>query len=282
MHPEVQQDHPGDCPKCGMALELQTILTRDEENAELSDMTRRFWIGGALTIPVFALAMGHMIPALRHEGWVMSDTSRWVQFVLSTPVVLWAGWPFFKRGWRSVVNRSLNMFTLIALGVGAAYGFSTVAMLAPSAFPGSFASDGRVGIYFEAAAVIVVLVLLGQVMELRARSKTGSAIKELLNLAPATARAVQGDEEVDVPLKSVAAGATLRVRPGEKVPVDGVVVDGKTAVDESMITGEPLPVEKAVGHKVTGGTLNTTGSFQVEAMFSDSWNSPSLDAPSPK
>ena len=190
MHPEVQQDTPGNCPKCGMALEPKTVSAVEEENPELIDMTRRFWIGAVLTLPIFVIAMAHMIPSLRHENWVMGDASRWLQFVLSTPVVLWAGWPFFKRGWRSLVTRNLNMFTLIAIGVGAAYLFSAVVMLAPAAFPSSFAQDGKIGIYFEAAAVIVVLVLLGQVLELRARSKTGSAIRALLNLAPKTARIV--------------------------------------------------------------------------------------------
>jgi Cu+-exporting ATPase len=267
MHPEVQQDHPGDCPKCGMALEPKTVIagTDDEENAELRDMTRRFWIGAVLTLPVFVLAMAHTIPALSHESWVMSDVSRWIQFVLSTPVVLWAGWPFFKRGWHSLVTRQLNMFTLIAIGVGAAYLFSAAVMLAPGAFPLTSTHGGKVGIYFEAAAVIVVLVLLGQVLELRARSKTGSAIRALLNLSPKTARIVQDGEERDVPLENVQADAQLRVRPGEKVPVDGIVLDGKTSIDESMITGEPLPVEKNVGDKVTGGTLNTTGSFLMNA-----------------
>ena len=265
MHPEVQQDHPGNCPKCGMTLEPKTMSAVEEENPELTDMTRRFWIGGALALPVFTLAMAHAIPTLAHENWVMGDTSRWIQFVLSTPVVLWAGWPFFKRGWHSLVTWQLNMFTLIAIGVGTAYLFSAVVMLMPGAFPNSFAPEGKVGIYFEAAAVIVVLVLLGQVLELRARSKTGSAIRALLNLAPKTARVVQEGEERDVPLESVQAGAKLRVRPGEKIPVDGVLLDGKTSVDESMISGEPLPVEKNVGDKVTGGTLNTTGSFLMQA-----------------
>jgi P-type Cu+ transporter len=265
MHPEVQQDHPGNCPKCGMALEPQTVSVEEEENPELSDMTRRFWIGGAFALPVFLLAMGHLIPSLRHESWVMGDTSRWIQFLLATPAVLWAGWPFFKRGLRSLVTWQLNMFTLIAIGVGTAYLFSAAVMLIPGAFPVSFAPDGKVGIYFEAAAVIVVLVLLGQVLELRARSKTGRAIRALLNLAPKTARLVQDGEESDMPLESVQAGANLRVRPGEKVPVDGVVLDGKTSVDESMITGEPIPVEKSVGDKVTGGTLSTTGSFVMRA-----------------
>jgi Cu+-exporting ATPase len=265
MHPEVQQDKPGECPKCGMALEAHTVSAIEEDNPELADMSRRFWVGAALSLPVFVLAMAHILPALGHESWVMSDASRWLQFILSTPVVLWAGWPFFKRGWRSLVTRQLNMFTLIAIGVGTAYLFSAAVMLAPGAFPVSSVQGGKVGIYFEAAAVIVVLVLLGQVLELRARSKTGNAIRALLNLAPKTARVVQNGEERDVPLESVQAGTQLRVRPGEKVPVDGSVLDGKTSIDESMITGEPIPVEKNLGDKVTGGTLNTTGSFLMKA-----------------
>jgi Cu+-exporting ATPase len=265
MHPEVQQDHPGNCPKCGMTLDLKTTSAIEEDNHELTDMTRRLWIGAALALPVFLLAMAHLIPALGHENWIMGDASRWIQFILSTPVVLWAGWPFFERGWHSIVTRHLNMFTLIAIGVGTAYLFSVVVMIVPGAFPTSLAPDGKVGIYFEAAAVIVLLVLLGQVLEMRARSKTGSAIRALLNLAPKTARVVQDGAERDVPLESVQAGAKLRVRPGEKIPVDGVLLDGKTSVDESMISGEPIPVEKNAGDKVTGGTLNTTGSFLMQA-----------------
>jgi Cu+-exporting ATPase len=265
MHPEVQQDHAGNCPKCGMTLEPKTVSAVEQENPELTDMTRRFWFGGVLALPVFLLAMAHLIPAQGHESWAMSDTSRWIQFILSTPVVLWAGWPFIKRGWHSIVTWKLNMFTLIAIGVGTAYLFSAVVMLMPGAFPISFAPGGKVGIYFEAAAVIVVLVLLGQVLELRARSKTGGAIRSLLNLAPKTARLVQDGEERDVPLESVQAGAKLRVRPCENIPVDGVMLDGKTSIDESMISGEPIPVEKNVGDKVTGGTLNTTGSFLMQA-----------------
>ena len=241
------------------------MSTAEEESPELADMTRRFWIGAALALPVFLLAMAHLIPPLGHESWMTSDPSRWIQFVLSTPVVLWAGWPFFQRGWRSLATWQLNMFTLIAIGVGTAYLFSAVAMLVPGAFPISFAPDGQVGIYFEAAAVIVVLVLLGQVLELRARGKAGSAIRALLNLAPKTAHLVQDNDERDVPLESVQAGAKLRVRPGEKIPVDGVLLGGKTSVDESMISGEPIPVEKITGDKVTGGTLNTTGSFLMQA-----------------
>jgi Cu+-exporting ATPase len=266
MHPEVEQDHPGNCPKCGMALEPKTIsAAADDENPELADMAHRFWIAAGLTLPVFLLAMAHLVPSVAHQAWLTGDVTRWIQFVLSTPVVVWAGWPFFKRGWRSFVTRQLNMFTLIAMGVGTAYLFSAVAMLAPGVFPPSFAHGGKVGIYFEAAAVIVVLVLLGQVLELRARSRTGSAIRALLNLAPAKARVVQGHDELEVPLEMVRVGAVLRVRPGEKVPVDGVVVEGKSAIDDSMITGEPTPAEKTVGDKVTGGTLNTTGSFLMRA-----------------
>ena len=265
MHPEVQQDHPGNCPKCGMTLEPKTMSAVEEKSPELADMTLRFWIGGAVALPVFLLAMAHLIPAPGHANWVMGDTSRWIQFVLSTPVVLWAGWPFFKRGWRSLVTWHLNMFTLIAIGVGTAYLFSAMVMIVPGAFPTSFSPDGKVGIYFEAAAVIVVLVLLGQVLELRARSKTGSAIRALLNLSPKSAHVVQDGAERDVPLESVQVGVKLRVRPGEKIPVDGVLRDGKTSVDESMISGEPMPVEKNAGDKVTGGTLNTTGSFLMQA-----------------
>jgi Cu+-exporting ATPase len=267
MHPEVQQDHPGACPKCGMALEPKTVGagTGDDENAELRDMTRRFWIGAALTLPVFVLAMVHVIPALGSQPWASSHVSRWIQFVLTTPVVCWAGWPFFQRGWRSVVTLHLNMFTLIAIGVGAAFIFSAVAMLLPGLFPHTMQHEGKVAIYFEAAAMIVVLVLLGQVLELRARSRTGSAIKALLNLAPPTARQVAPEGDHEVPLDQVKAGDWLRVVPGDKVPVDGVVVEGHSSVEESMITGEPFPVEKNVGDKVTGGTVNGSGSFVMRA-----------------
>jgi P-type Cu+ transporter len=264
MHPEIEQDHPGDCPICGMALEPKTVSPEaEEEDGELRDMTRRFWIGAALALPVFLLAMAHMLPNAPH--WVMGEVSRWTQFILSTPVVLWAGWPFFVRGARSLRTCHFNMFTLIALGVGAAFGFSTVAMLAPGLFPAAMHAMGGVPIYFEAAAVIVVLVLLGQVLELRARSRTGTAIRALLNLAPATARLVENGDEREVPLEHVTAGATLRVRPGEKVPVDGVVVEGRSTVDESMLTGEPVPVAKAAGDAVTGGTINGTGAFLMRA-----------------
>ena len=275
MHPEVQQDHPGDCPKCGMTLEPKTVkaVADDEENIALRDMTRRFWIGAALTLPVIVLAMVHLIPGLTGQPWVNGHTSRWLQFALATPVVWWAGWPFFYRGWRSIVTGHLNMFTLIAIGVGAAYVFSAFAMLMPNLFPQTMQHEGMVSIYFEAAAVIVVLVLLGQVLELRARSRTGSAIKALLNLSPPTARqVVSGGEDHEVSLDQVKVGDWLRVVPGDKVPVDGVVVEGHSSVEESMITGESLPVEKSVGDKVTGGTINGSGSFvmRAERVGSDS------------
>jgi Cu+-exporting ATPase len=267
MHPEVEQDHPGSCPKCGMALEPKTVTagTNGEENAELRDMTRRFWIGAALALPVFVLAMAHLIPGLGRQPWVDGNASRWIQFALATPTVWWAGWPLLQRGWRSVVTRHLNMFTLIAMGVGAAFVLSAVAMLMPGIFPDTMHHQGKVAIYFESAAVIVVLVLLGQVLELRARSRTGSAIKALLNLAPPTARRVAPGGDQEVPLDQVKVGDWLRVVPGDKVPVDGVVVEGHSSVEESMITGEPLPVEKAVGDKVTGGTVNGPGSFVMRA-----------------
>ncbi|MGN6554864.1 MAG: heavy metal translocating P-type ATPase [Verrucomicrobiota bacterium] len=267
MHPEIEQDHPGDCPKCGMALEPKTISASEQEddNAELRDMTHRFWIGAPLTLPVFVLAMAHLLPAFAHDSWVNGSVSRWIQFTLSTPVVLWAGWPFFRRGWRSLVTRQLNMFTLIAIGVGTAFLYSAVAMLAPEMFPPAMRPHGRVGIYFEAVAVIIVLVLLGQMLELRARSRTGSALKSLLNLAPPLARRVRQDRDEEIPLERVHVGDLLRVRPGDKVPVDGIVTEGHSSVEESMITGEPMPVEKGVGDKVTGGTVNGTGGFIMRA-----------------
>ncbi|MBA3936065.1 MAG: copper-translocating P-type ATPase [Planctomycetes bacterium] len=267
MHPEVQQDHPGACPKCGMALELKPGATSQPEdgNAELRDMIRRFQVGAALTAPVFVLAMAHVIPALASQPWVDGQTSRWLQFGLTIPVVGWAGWPFFVRGWQSLRHWHLNMFTLIAIGVGAATGFSVVAMLLPDLFPRAMQHDGKVAIYFEAAAVIVVLVLLGQVLELRARSRTGSAITALLNLAPPTARQVAPGGDHVVPLDQVKVGDWLRVVPGDKVPVDGVVVEGHSSVEQSMVTGEPVPVEKSVGDRVMGGTVNGTGSFVMRA-----------------
>jgi len=265
MHPQIEQDKPGNCPICGMALEPKTLVHGgEEESAELRDMTRRFWIGAALSLPVFILAMAHLFP--NAPVWTKGNLSRWIQFVLSTPVVLWSGWPFFQLGWQSIRNSALNMFTLIAMGVGVAWLFSAIVMLAPGIFPSSFRQHGRIDIYFEAAAIITVLVLLGQVLELRARSRTGNAIRALLDLAPRTARIVTGDgEERDVPLEEVHKGDQLRVRPGEKIPVDGNIVDGKTSVDESMITGEPMPVEKSGGDKVTGGTVNQTGSVIMQA-----------------
>ena len=265
MCPGVESDVPGDCPKCGMALERNPAWAGggEEDDGELRDMTGRLRIGAVLTLPVFAVAMLHLVPALAHR--VETDAMRWMQFALATPVVLWAGAPFFRRGWRSLITRHFNMWTLIALGVGAAFSYSAVAMLAPGLFPHSMQHGGKVGIYFEAAAVIIVLVLLGQVLELRARSRTGSAIKALLNLTPPTARLMgeKGDEQV--PLDRVHVGDRLRVVPGDKVPVDGVVVEGHSSVEESMLTGEPLPVEKSVGDKVTGGTVNGTGSFVMRA-----------------
>ncbi len=267
MHPEVRRDHPGPCPKCGMALEPMdaSTATDDGDNAELKDMTRRFWVGAALALPVFLLAMAHMIPPLGQQPWVSGDFSRWIQFALTTPVVCWAGWPFFQRGWRSIISWNLNMFTLISIGVGAAFLFSVVAMLMPDVFPHTMRHDGKVAIYFEAAAVIVVLVLLGQVLELRARSRTGSAIKALLNLAPPTARIIAEGGDKEVSLDQVKVGDHLRVVPGDKVPVDGELIEGHSSVEESMLTGEPLPVEKTVGDKVTGGTVNGTGGFIMKA-----------------
>jgi Cu+-exporting ATPase len=270
MHPEVRQDHPGACPKCGMTLERETPAAGDAdaegaEAGELRDMTRRFWIGAVLTLPVFLLAMSHLIPALGRQPWLDSEGVRWGQFALATPVVGWAGWPFFVRGWRSVVSLRLNMFTLIALGVGASYLFSAVAMLLPGLLPQALQHDGKAPLYFEAAATVVVLVLLGQVLELRARSRTGSAIKALLNLAPPTARKIGDDGDHDVPLAEVRVGDRLRVVPGDKVPVDGVVVEGRSSVEESMVSGEPLPVSKGVDDRVTGGTVNGAGSFVMRA-----------------
>jgi Cu+-exporting ATPase len=265
MHPEVRQKGPGSCPICGMALEPATVSLEEPPNEELRDLTRRFWVCTALTIPLVFSAMGHLVPGLEHA--LMRLPVRRLELLFATPVVLWGGWPFFVRGWQSVVNRSLNMFTLIALGVGVAYAYSVAAVMFPGFFPSSFRGDsGQVGVYFEAAAVIVTLVLLGQVLELRARSQTGAAIRALLGLAPKTARRVRLDEgEDDVPLDQIRIGDRLRVRPGEKVPVDGVVLEGVSAVDESMVTGEPIPVEKRPDDRVIGATVNGTGSLIIEA-----------------
>ncbi len=267
MHPQIIRDKPGNCPICGMALEAKTITLTEAENPELKLMSRRLWICLALTAPLVVLAMSEMIPSLHLESWIPGKILGWLQFALATPVVLWGGWPFFQRGWASVVHRSLNMFTLIALGVGVAWGYSVAAVFFPKIFPPTFHNTaGIVPTYFEADAVITALVLLGQVLELRARSRTGGAIKALLGLAPKTARLLKEDgSEVDIPLSEVHPGDRLRVRPGEKVPVDGVVLEGSSFVDESMVTGEPLPVEKRPGDKVTGATVNGTGGFVMRA-----------------
>jgi len=261
MHPEIRQDHPGDCPKCGMTLEPLLPTLDDEENPELASFERRFWWTLPLTVVVTVLAMfGHRF------GWFEMATQSWIELVLSLPVVLWAGWPFFARGAQSVVQRSPNMWTLIGLGTGAAFVYSVVATLAPGVFPASFISMGRVAVYFEAAVVIISLTLFGQMLELKARSQTSAAIKSLLGLAPKTARRINADgQEEDVPLTHVHVGDRLRVRPGEKVPVDGAVVEGSSAVDESMLTGEPLPVTKRVGDKLIGATLNTSGALVMRS-----------------
>ena len=265
MHPEIVRNEPGSCPICGMALEPRTI-TLEEKNPELEDMTRRFWWSAGISAPILALMVSEFLPgqplqALLPHGWL-----NWILLALATPVVLWGGWPFFVRGWTSVVNRHLNMFTLIALGVATAYIYSVIATLAPNLFPDSFRMMGQVAVYFEPAAVIVALVLLGQVLELRARSRTSAAIHNLLGLAPKTARRIEADgTEHDIPLEHVHVGDRLRVKPGERVPVDGRVIGGVTTIDESMVTGEPIPVEKTADTAVTGGTVNGTGTFVMEA-----------------
>ncbi len=265
MHPEVRQQGPGTCPKCGMALEPETVTLDDGPDPELIDMTRRFWISVALSLPLLLLTMPHMF-GVDVTRVVPAAALPWIELVLATPVVLWAGWPFFQRAQASLVHRSPNMFTLIAVGTGAAYLYSVVAAVAPGAFPAAFRNHmGAVDLYFEPAAVITTLVLLGQVLELRARSQTSAAVKALLGLAPKTARLVRDGGEEDVPLEDVQAGDVLRVRPGEKIPVDGVVTEGQSTVDESMVTGEPVPVAKQAGDKVTGATVNGTGSFLMRA-----------------
>ncbi|MDE8654641.1 heavy metal translocating P-type ATPase [Novosphingobium album (ex Liu et al. 2023)] len=266
MHPEIREDQPGACPICGMALEPEMVTADTGPSAELVDMTRRFWIALVLALPVFILEMGgHLFPALHHL--VPIKISIWIQFALATPVVLWAGWPFFERGWASLKTRNLNMFTLIAMGTGVAWSYSVVATLAPGIFPAAFrTADGSVPVYFEAAAVITVLVLLGQVLELRARERTSGAIKALLNLAPKTARRIADDgSEAEIPLDEVAVGDRLRVRPGEKVPVDGVVEEGRSAIDESMVTGESMPVTRTIADAVIGGTINQSGALVIRA-----------------
>jgi P-type Cu+ transporter len=268
MHPEVVSAQPASCPKCGMALEPRTAALDEKPNPELADMSRRFWVGVVLTVPLFILAMGSMLP-----GWPLHGTALdWLQFALATPVVLWCGWPFFARAWTSIVHASPNMFTLIAVGVGAAYLYSVVATLAPQVFPEGFRHDGMVDTYYETAAVVTVLILVGQVLELRARGQTSAAIRKLLGLAPKTARLVHPDgHDEDVPIERLRPGDRVRVRPGEKVPVDGRVSEGRSAVDESMLTGEPVPVEKEPGTPLIGGTINGNGGLlmQVERVGAD-------------
>ena len=265
MHPEIEQDAPGTCPKCGMDLEPKTVEPGvEQDDSELRNMTRRFWVALVLTVPVLLLAMLPML-GVPLDHWLGAMLHSWLQLLLSTPVVLWAGWPFFERGWRSVATWNLNMFTLIAIGTGAAYLYSLVAVLFPGLIPDSFRHQGRVEVYFEASAVIITLVLLGQMLELRARRRTGTAIRELLSLAPPTARIVREGKEREVPLEEVHQGDILRVRPGEKIAVDGKLTEGKSTVDESMITGEPMPVEKQKDDPVIGGTVNQTGSFLMVA-----------------
>jgi Cu+-exporting ATPase len=265
MHPEIVRDQPGSCPICGMALEPRTVTATEEENPELRHMTRRFWVSAILTVPLLAIAMADM-PGMRVQRSLPAGSLPWLELLLATPVVLWGGLPFFQRGWTSLVNRSMNMFTLIAMGTGVAYLYSLIATLFPSIFPPSFREmSGKPAVYFEAAAAIVTLVLLGQVLELRARGQTGAAIRALLHLAPKTARVLRDEAETDIPLDQVRVGDSLRVRPGEKIPVDGVVLEGSSSVDESMVTGESLPIEKHPGAKVIGATVNASGSFVMRA-----------------
>jgi Cu+-exporting ATPase len=264
MHPEIEQEQPGSCPKCGMDLEPKYLDAEEEDDSELRNMTLRFWVGVALSLPVFLLAMLPMV-GVPIDVWVGRTVDVWLQLILSTPVVLWSGWPFFVRGFRSIVTWNLNMFTLIATGVAAAYFYSLFVVLFPGLLPDDLKVGGHAEVYFEAAAVIVTLVLLGQVLELRARRRTGSAIRGLLSLAPPTARIVRDGDEIEVALEEVQSGDILRVRPGEKIPVDGKVTEGTSSVDESMITGEPLPIQKQVDDEVIGGTVNQTGSFLMEA-----------------
>ncbi len=265
MHPEVEQEGPGSCPKCGMDLEpKQVTIAVDAGDSELVSMTRRFWVAVVLGVPVFLLAMLPMV-GIPVDRWLGAGVSRWAQLLLTTPVVLWSGWPFFARGWRSMRTGNLNMFTLIALGTGAAFGYSLLAMLVPGLIPDAFKKDGHVEVYFEAAAMITALVLLGQVLELRARRRTGSAIRELLSLAPPTARVIRDEVELELSVDVVVQGDVVRVLPGDKVPVDGNVIEGRSNIDESMITGEAIPVEKTSGDSVIGGTVNQTGSFLMRA-----------------
>ena len=268
MHPEIVRDEPGECPTCGMALEPRTVTVEEAPNPELSTMTRRFWIALALTLPLVLVAMADMLPSQPLQRLLPASALLWIELVLATPVVVWAGWPFFVRGWNSIVTRHLNMFTLISMGTGVAYAFSAVAVVFPGVFADAFrGASGEINVYFEAAAVITTLVLLGQVLELRARSETSNAIRSLLELAPKSARIIRSDGvEEDIPLELVEPDDRLRVRPGEKIPVDGVVLEGMSAVDESMVTGESMPVEKSPGAWVTGATVNGTGSFVMRAQ----------------
>ena len=266
MHPQIREDRPGACPICGMTLEPMTAGVGDEEEQhEVKALARKFWIALVLTIPVLIIAMGHALPGLHLDAIVPRQIGKWIEFGLTTPVVLWAGGFFFTRAWQSIVNRSLNMFTLIAVGVGAAFFYSAVAVIAPGIFPESFRQHGRIDLYFEAAAVITTLVLLGQLIEAKARSRTGQAIKALLSLAAKNAHRVRNDQEEEIPVDAIQKGHLLRVRPGEKVPIDGVIVEGQSNIDESMITGEPMPVSKGAGDKVVGATVNQTGSFVMRA-----------------
>ena len=265
MHPDVVSDTPGDCPVCGMPLELVGAGTGEAEEhaqAEDRDLSRRFWIGFGLAIPVVLLAMGSMIPGLDIQRWISKGASKWIELVFATPVVLGCGWPFFVKGWRSILNRQLNMFTLIAIGIGVAFLYSAVAVIFPGVFPDSFKKGGEVGLYFEAAAVITVLVLLGQLLESKARQRTGAAVSALLDLAAKSAHRIgEGGEEEEIDVEDIRIGDRLRVRPGEKIPTDGVVIEGQSHVEEAMVTGEPVPVKKSSGDGIIGATINQTGTF---------------------
>lgn len=264
MHSEIEQDKPGDCPKCGMHLEPKTALDGEEDDKEARMLTRKFWIGLILALPVFILALGEMIPVFNLKAFIPSNLSRWLQFIFATPVVLWAGSIFFIKAWKSILNKSLNMFTLIAMGVGAAYGFSAIAIIFPNIFPESLKHHGEIGLYFEAAAVITVLVLMGQLLEAKARSRTGQAIKALLGLAAKVAHRIRDGKEEDVVIGQIIKGDLLRVRPGEKVPLDGIITEGRSTIDESMISGEPVPIAKKEGDLVIGATVNQTGTFVMK------------------
>ena len=265
MHPEVKEDHLGHCPKCGMDLEqVSATADSDEDGQEIRSLATKFWAALAMTIPVFALAFSGMLPGFSLERLIPHSISKWFELILATPVVFWAGGMFFARGWRSIVNRSPNMFTLIMLGVGAAWGFSAVAVIAPDIFPYSFKTNGKIGLYFEAAAVITVFVLLGQLLEARARKGTNQAIKSLLGLATKSAHLLVDGKEQDISVDELAIDDLVRVRPGEKIPIDGTITEGNSSIDESMITGEPIPTEKSIGDKVVGATINQTGSFVMK------------------